>query len=174
MNINHSSKSNEWYTPKDIMDRVRGTLGYISLDPASCTDANETVKAKHFFTEGALEKSWEVEKHNVLNIFVNPPGGKTKNKSNVVLFWEKLRNTRFRNAIFLAYSIEALQTSQNSAARAMGDFTLCIPSKRIRFVSPDGKKNSPSHASAIIYVPGSANNDSMFRYHFKSLGTIIN
>jgi hypothetical protein len=40
----------EWYTPPEYLDRVRAMLGDIDLDPASSEIAQETVKAKHYFT----------------------------------------------------------------------------------------------------------------------------
>ena len=35
MNIKHSSKSSEWYTPKWLMDKVHNVIGYPDFDPAS-------------------------------------------------------------------------------------------------------------------------------------------
>ena len=48
--IQFSSKSNEWYTPSRYIEAVRETLGFIDLDPASCLEANNLIKAKRFFS----------------------------------------------------------------------------------------------------------------------------
>lgn len=48
--INQDSGNVEWYTASEIVEAVRLTMGGIDLDPASCETANETVKAKRFFS----------------------------------------------------------------------------------------------------------------------------
>ena len=45
------SISNDWYTPDKYIESVREVLGDIDLDPASCEEANEVVKAKVFYDE---------------------------------------------------------------------------------------------------------------------------
>ncbi|SRR6266704_2774338 len=41
-------ESAEWYTPLPYLAAVREVLGTIELDPASCTEANDTVQAVRF------------------------------------------------------------------------------------------------------------------------------
>lgn len=168
MNIQHSSHSDEWFTPPEIIKLVKRVLGPIDFDPASCLEANEIVQATHFWTELALEREWLGG-----SIYCNPPGGKTGNKSNMKLFWEKLLSSKFDHAIFMAFSIEALQTTQ-SCKYPMMYFPLCIPEKRIRFISPEGKKSSPSHSNCIVYVPGYKNETVLFRTTFANVGGFAN
>ncbi len=61
----------EFFTPLNIIESVRETLGRIDLDPASSFSANEFVKADRFFTkyDNALSRSWG----NNSRIFLNPP-----------------------------------------------------------------------------------------------------
>ncbi len=49
--INQDSGNTEWYTPSEIIEAARKTLGRIDLDPFSCEQANKTVKATHIFTK---------------------------------------------------------------------------------------------------------------------------
>ncbi len=175
MNILHSSSSNEWFTPRDIIDRVYQVLGEIDLDPASCPEANLVVEAKNFFTKeiNGLTQEWHGK------VFCNPPGNKTKNKSNTVLFWQKLINEvsagHIEEAIFMAFSIEALQTTQR-ATKSIGEYTSVIPSKRLQFDRPQNQVNNqaPSHSNMIAYIPGKVNNTQKFIEVFKDLGVIIN
>lgn len=171
-NIKHSSASVEWYTPVDIVEAAREVFGgTIHLDPASCEQANKTVKAKHYFNAYGLETSWA----NASNIFLNPPGGKLKGKSLPMLFWQKLVSMDYRSfgeAIVICFSIEQLQTSQLTG-HSMADYPFCIPRRRIPFNSPEGGKSQPSHANAIIYVPGYIDNTERFVDIFSQFGTVI-
>lgn len=176
MNVQHMCRSDRWYTPLDILNRVRRVLGVIDLDPASEEGANVRVKANTFYTEedNGLLKPWE---HG---IFVNPPGGKTGNKSNTVLFWQKLMKTladnKLDHAIFMAFSIEALATTQKPGFPSLGEFPICIPKKRIAFDKPEGflDNKAPSHANAIAYVPGKINKTEAFVKEFSNLGVVLN
>ena len=47
----HSSETNEHYTPTEIVEAARATLGgTIDLDPASCAEANGWIQAKQIYT----------------------------------------------------------------------------------------------------------------------------
>lgn len=152
MNPHHSSKSNEHYTPPHIIEAARETMGGIDLDPASCLKANEIVKAKKFFTkdDDGLSEKWHGR------VFLNPPGGAGSAKE----WWQKLikewAEGRVCQAIFLAFSIELLQTAQVGAWPddwLPTDFPICYPSRRIAFIDESGKpKKGNTHASCIVYV----------------------
>lgn len=70
-----SSKSQEWYTPSNIIEDVRTVLGGIDIDPASCDYAQQTVRATTYYTK-------ESDGFNRLwfgRLWLNPPYG-NKNK----------------------------------------------------------------------------------------------
>lgn len=48
--VNQTSGKTEWYTPKEIIEAARATMGGIDLDPASCESANRIVKATTYYT----------------------------------------------------------------------------------------------------------------------------
>ncbi|HEX6239985.1 MAG TPA: hypothetical protein VFZ61_03790 [Polyangiales bacterium] len=175
-NVQHSSASQLWYTPTDVIEMARAVLGGIGLDPASDATANRTVKAGIFLTHSG--ENFRLWPHGS-SVWLNPPGGVKKgrciqeNESVPALFWKALTDYRaeglLRHAVFLAFSMEALHVTQRYAVSMM-QFPLCIPSKRLRFVSPDGEKNSPTHGSALIYVPGSVDHTADFIRVFSALG----
>ena len=68
---NHNG-SVEYYTPEKYINAARRVLGEIDLDPASSELANETVKAKVFYTkdDDGLSKDWRGR------IWMNPPYSK--------------------------------------------------------------------------------------------------
>ena len=77
-----------------------------------------------------------------------------------MLFWQRLMDHRdlFKCAIFLAFSLEQLQTTQQCEPSII-DFDFCVPAKRIRFMTEDGNAGpSPTHANAIVLVSGTGVN----------------
>ena len=177
MNIQHSSRTDAWGTPEDILESVRKVLGSIELDPASDEHFNQFVRAQKFITEeeNGLSASWETYWAPTTgpNIFLNPPGGKIANKSKTQLFWNRLMQQRalgrVNHAIFMGFSLECLQTTQSSSKSAL-DFPLCVPRKRIKFVAKNGTYNAPSHSNVIIYVPGHVDCTSDFIAEFSKYG----
>ncbi len=174
MNIQHSSRSDEWYTPVSILDRVRAVLGPIDFDPASDAFGNSRVQALRYLTreDDGLISGWGAPN----TIFLNPPGGKCNNKSRAALFWGRLMAQRadpgFGHAIFMAFSLEQLQTTQASALSIM-DFPFAVPKRRIVFDQGDGRPGeAPSHSNVIAYVPGRVDVRGAFAEAFQTLGAV--
>lgn len=170
-NIKHSSKSVEWYTPVDIITSSRKVLGSIDLDPASTAFANERVRAVDYYDkeDNGLNCTW----HG--NVFCNPPGGRVRGKSLPALFWNKLTiSQQVSQAIFLAFSIELLQTSQMVTDNSVCKHVICFPKRRLKFVSPDGlTAKTNTHASAIIYYLNTIDNSEAFVREFNQYGTCM-
>ena len=63
------NRSNEHYTPIQIIDLARDVMGGIDLDPASCETAQERVQARSWYgvTDDGLSKTWHGR------IWLNPP-----------------------------------------------------------------------------------------------------
>lgn len=172
MNVQHSSRQDDWYSPVWLIKHAYEVLGNIDFDPASDMYANLNIGANAFFSEKSLEKEWLGG-----SLFLNPPGGKIGNQSQTALFWKKLMAHKgrpdFTHGIFLAFSAEALQNTQNKGCEALGEFPICIPSKRIRFDGHSGK-NSPSHSNVIAYIPGTVDKTEKFKDVFMNVGTVLN
>lgn len=182
MNPQHSSASVDHYTPHPVVDAARETMGWIHLDPASCALANDKmVGAERIFTvnDDGLTRPW------FGNVFLNPPGGKVGNKSRASLFWQKLadewRAGRVEQAVFVAFSLEFLQTAQRSTLSPLS-LPFCVPSSRLKFWTPneDGtdviEGGQPTHANAIVYLPprvGSRAAAHRFRAAFRSIGDVV-
>lgn len=180
MNILHSSKTDSWQTPEYIVKSVQDVLGVIDLDPASSEEANQVIRAKRIITkeENGLAQDWMGLSMAPITVFINPPGGKILNKSAACLFWDKLMSYAdqglIRHAIFLAFSIEALQSTQVNSRLAMLYHPFCIPRTRIKFVDPSYQKRvNPTHAQAIVYVPGTENVTKLFVKVFSKYGICI-
>ncbi|MDQ5854094.1 MAG: phage N-6-adenine-methyltransferase [Chloroflexota bacterium] len=127
----HSSESQEWYTRQPISDAARRVLGRIDLDPASSPAANEIVCAGHYFTpaDDGLAQRWYGR------VWLNPPYGKTGNKSNQEIWAQQLlaeyRAGNVREAILLVNA-----ATDTTWFRALWDYPICFPTGRIKFWRP--------------------------------------
>jgi hypothetical protein len=159
----HSSETNEHYTPGDIVERARLLMGSIDLDPASCLEANQTVKASRIYTQAddGLAQQWYG------NVFLNPPGGVLRqvdgqwivpekrnphlDKSSAAVWWARLVEEwlegRTLQAFFVGFTLEILRTSQD-AKFPVQFFPRCYPKQRIRF-----RGASPTHANVLVWIP---------------------
>lgn len=157
MNTQHSSNSNEHYTPPEYIEAARRVMGGIDLDPASAKTVNdETVKAGSIYTieDNGLSKNWGGR------VWLNPPGGRIGNRSSAAVWWQRLSimwGTGYvEQAIFLGFSIEILATAQQ-CDRWPGDFPFCVPRRRIKFLTQCGTQfvegESPTHSNIIVYLP---------------------
>jgi hypothetical protein len=183
MTFEHSSESNEHYTPPAIVEAARAAMGGIDLDPASCAEANEVVKARCYYVaphprsrlRGGLDLSWRRDvDHNLAlgstlgnpgtpaRVFLNPPGGKVGKRSSSVVWWEKLTDEwldgNVSQAIFVCFNLEVLNTTQASPSPCL-DFPICYFRQRPRFWPPGtppelrGKSGSPKYPGAAVFVP---------------------
>lgn len=156
--VSRNSGEVEWYTPPDIIERARRAMGGIDLDPASSAKANEVVQAKNFYAEAddGLAHDWAGR------VWLNPPF-----KSPLVRqFIEKLLDSPSITA--------AVVVTNNATETRWGQKLLqaatrvCLPSKRIRFLRPDGTPGTPLQGQMVCAlgdVPG-------FDAAFSDLGTL--
>lgn len=169
MNAQHSSKSSLWMTPQPVIDAVRELFGgTIDLDAASDEEANKRVRARMFLTDALGSKPWPT----VTSCFLNPPGGKGLPKQ----FWRRMVDEIDRgnvgHGVYLAFSIEQLAQFQGECPYEMLSYPLCIPRQRLKFVPREGAAGSPTHANAIVYVPGRLNCSERFKAIFSKFGAV--
>lgn len=186
-NAQHSSLSEDHWTPAAVTDRARRVMSGIELDPCSTDVANRTgAQADRIFTtsDNGLTQPWRAA-----SVFVNPPGGTLAfpglgRRSQAAVWWVKAATEwwegRVDQVIFLGFTVEILQTTQALAEAGvacpvpMTDAALCFPSHRIRFDRPAGggreASDSPTHANVIAYL---GRGDHLFVSQFESLGGVV-
>jgi ParB family chromosome partitioning protein len=159
----HSSRSNEHYTPPEICDLAREVLGgSIDLDPASCAQANTLVRAARYYTaeDNGLALPWTG------TVFLNPPGNEIEipgqgRVSQAALWWVHLV-TRYQRgdvkaAVFVIFNLELLRHTQAWPVPQPLDYTTCLPRDRLYFYRPgdDGvpqPSTQPTHPSGLVYL----------------------
>lgn len=135
---------NEWYTPSQYVEMAREVLGGIDLDPASCAEANETVKATTFYTkdDDGLTKDWSGR------VWLNPP----YSRDLMPQFVEKLRESYdagdVEAAILLSHNNTDTAWFHSLAAVATA---ICFPKRRIKFYR-DSEIAAPTNGQAFFYL----------------------
>ena len=159
------SESNEWYTPDQYVDAARYLMGGIDLDPASCEQANQTVRAEVFYTkdDDGFSKAWSGR------VWMNPPYGREKGASNQGRWTKRLiesyESGDVTSAVFLVNAVP-----DRSWFKPFWDHAICFVSRRIRFTSPDDRTPAPTHGNVIVYLGKDIEG---FIDHFSQFGRIV-
>lgn len=158
--LSHSSV--EHYGPAYMGDLFREVFGGpISLDPASCPQANLLIRAEHYYTQeqDGLSLPW------FGSVYLNPPGGRVryqgKDVNQAALWWATLvhRYTlgHVHQAGFMVFNLELFRYAQGWNVPHPVDFPICYPQERIDFYKPGPAgapvpQGSPGHPNAVIYL----------------------
>jgi hypothetical protein len=121
--------SNEWYTPSKYIEAAREVMGSIDLDPASCEEANRTVKATRYYSkeENGLLLPWYG------CVWLNPPYGKVSSgRSNLYNFIQKLVDHYRAGDIEQAITLTTAGTG-TKWFQLLEPYLVCFPRGRIRF-----------------------------------------
>lgn len=145
-----SSLTQDWYTHPDIVEYTRKLFyGEIGLDPFSCREANEVVKAKVYYTAemDGLTRPWKAK-----SCLFNPPWGGTDatavKRRGVKKLLDSFASGDVAGAVCVLNS-NAITTAWFAPLLA---FPVCIPPRRIEHWSPEGKGGAPNSGTIIVYV----------------------
>lgn len=155
-----SSEGIEYYTPAVYVEAARSVMGSIDLDPASCQQANETVRAAQYFTihtDGLVQ-------HWTGNVWLNPPYGRVQSAfaEQLLKFYD---SGDVRQAILL---VNANVTETNWFA-PLWDYIVCFTNHRINFLNTDDKSGS-THGSCFVYL---GDRKTAFIQEFKQFGVVV-
>lgn len=139
-----SSDSDEWMTPKEILDSVVSVLGEIDLDPCSEAARSNVPARNHFIeSEDGLSKIWRG------TAFMNPP------YSAADAFVEKLIASWKEGGVTQAIALLASRTDRGWFRALVAVAPVCFVAGRIIFNRADGEPVSKGGApfpSAIFYL----------------------
>lgn len=136
-----SSKSDEYHTPVWLIEAARKALGgQIDLDPMSNSRANQTVRARRFFTkeENALSLKWEGK------IWMNPAFSIADEAVDKIISEYELGN--ILEAVVLLKSAPETKRYQK-----MYPHPFCELNKRVSFDAESNKSGAP-FATTIFYM----------------------
>ena len=161
--VSHNSGENEWYTPAAYIEAARAVMGGIDTDPASCAQANATVKADKYYDSKAdgLTKKWHGR------VFMNPPYAQPLIANFARAVAAKFSNKEITEAIVLVNNATETEWFNEMIKHASA---ICFPNGRIRFVNKEGKPGgAPLQGQAVIYFGSKIQK---FISEFKSFGWI--
>lgn len=151
-----SSKSDEHYTPENIVEAAREVMGAIDLDPMSCCEANSTVRATTFYAkeENGLNKPWFGK------VWLNPPF------SLVQMAVENLLGAYEAGVTEACLLIKAAPDTKRH--QLLAAFPFCEIQGRLKFLA-EGNSQSAPFATLVFYL---GKNFSRFREVFGRFGNI--
>jgi len=134
----------ERYTPAEYIDPVRKVLGTIDLDPASCKQAQKTIKAKRFYTvaDDGLTKPWKGR------VFLNPPYHRELAPKFVDKLVGEFESRRVTHAVMLTNNTTDVDWFDVALRHAQ---SICFAQSRIRFHVPEGPDVSPTQGQMFFY-----------------------
>jgi phage N-6-adenine-methyltransferase len=152
----------EWYTPPEYIELARTVLGNIDLDPASSAQAQKTVRAGRYFTEGddGLTREWRGR------VWLNPPYSQPLISHFVKKLVDEVGAGNVTEAILLTHSYTDTKWFHASFAAASA---VCFTSGRIKFIDPHGERASPTMGQAFHYF---GKNITRFADVFEDIGSI--
>ena len=137
--------NDEWYTPLEVLEKVREVLGDIDTDPASNIDAQKNVEADVYWTkeDDGLTKSWYG------TVWCNPPYSAALIKKFTKKFMDEYEKGNMIEGIILTNSGTDTIWNQNLAP-GLQAYTL----GRISFLKPDGTSNGKGGRGQLFTYVG--------------------
>jgi len=137
--------NNEWHTPCPEIELARAVLGSIDIDPASNTLAQQSVQALTYYTieNSGLDKPWYGK------VWLNPPYAKPLLSHFVDKLVKEREAGHVTEAIVLTHNFTETKWFQKLAYASN---VLCFPKRRIRFISRQGERGSPTSGQTFFYL----------------------
>jgi phage N-6-adenine-methyltransferase len=134
----------ERYTPKKYIKAARLVLGSIDLDPASNKTAQETVRAKEYFTvkDDGLKQEW----HGC--VWLNPPYHRDLAPRFIEKLTSEFRAGRTKAAVLLVNNSTDTDWFDIAIRHCA---SLCFTHGRIHFLEPNGNPVLPTQGQAFFY-----------------------
>jgi phage N-6-adenine-methyltransferase len=159
---NHiSDGSDDWYTPKEIINSAKIVMGSIDLDPASSNKAQEEIMAINYFTQetNGLDKKWSG------NVWLNPPYSMPL----IGLFITKAIN-EFESGNITQAIILTNNSTDTRWFHSLTDYVFCLTKGRLNFWNHKGEELGARQGQAIFYL---GKNTSAFFNEFRKYGVIL-
>jgi DNA N-6-adenine-methyltransferase (Dam) len=169
MQVLTTQNTTQWYTPSWLVELCRTALGgVITLDPASCAKAQETVKARLYFDgsehQDGLEEIWGGGSF-ATKVFLNPPFDNTTKWVNKMISEYEAGN--FSEGILLVNSAPGYKWFEALWRK----YHVCMLEHRVRFMQEDGTIGGQAKKGQVVVFFGK--DPTLFYQTFKGYGRIL-
>ncbi len=156
-------QNNEWYTPREWIDRARAVLGGIDVDPASSELAQKTVNAQEYFDKerNGLRQVWRGR------VWLNPPYSPPLINRFIRKLLQEWDERRISACIALTHNYTDAAWFHDTMCVAD---SVCFTQGRIRFRDPGGALASPTQGQAFFYF---GDDTDAFKREFGPIGSIV-
>lgn len=156
-----TSDSNEWYTPRAIIDSVLEVFGEIDLDPCSNSHINPNIPAKQHYTkdDDGLTKTWRGR------VYMNPPYGRDVRQWVEKIYHEFSEGNIDEAIVLVAGRID----TQWFNILAKEGIIWCAIQGRLNFSNCDNNAPFPSVA---FFLTNEQGREQAFYWAFKNHGPI--
>lgn len=163
----YSHRSVEYYTPVEILEAARDVLGAFDLDPASCPDAQENVRAARYFIqdEDGLTRPWYGR------VWLNPPYGKTNGRSNQEAWSQRLVSEYQAGHVTGAILLVKAALGYKWFEELFSDWPVCFVRSRLSFILESGDDDGQSKQGTALFYFG--DDFAKFAQVFRAIGRII-
>lgn len=142
-------------------------MGSIELDPASCSVANQTVKAERYFTkeQNGLLQEWEAR-----SLWLNPPYGKSGGTSVQGIWLTRLINEYLQGYITQAIFLSTANPEANWF-QPLWDYPICFANHQVHFhVAANSLSDKHVFGTCFTYL---GPNTERFTEVFSKFGRIV-
>lgn len=143
--VSHNAGENEWYTPGEYVEAAREVMGGIDCDPASTKVANNTVKARVFYSKekNGLEQEWPGR------VWMNPPYAQPLVSQFSEALTKKFTRGEVHKACVLVNNATETEWFQRMVSVASA---VCFVAGRVRFLDPEGNPGAPLQGQCVLYL----------------------
>ncbi len=150
VHVGQSTGEREWFTPPEYIEAARKVMGSIDVDPASCDEANKTVKATCYYTaeNDGLKQKWKG------TVWLNPPYDHPIVDDFCQLLVEKVETEEVSQACLIVNNITETAAGQTVLGKCNA---ICFPKGRVKFFNPTKTAgNSPLQGQMVLYFGDNA------------------
>ena len=168
-----STGDNEWYTPAYLIEAARKVMGSIYMDPASCPEANQTVRAQRIYTKAddGLSKPWAGP------LWLNPPyglipvsnGAAWQGRSAMHAWISRLIDEHKKGNVAQAILLTKADPKQ-IWFQLLWDYPLCFVNDRVYFNRPSGPPSRHMFGTLLAYF---GQNIDLFVNVFTEFGPVV-
>jgi hypothetical protein len=127
-----------------VIDMVIQLLGGISLDPASCEEANKIVRAAYYFDaeSDGLKQKW------FGNVFLNPPYGKNEYGESNQGIWSQAMINKFELGEFEKGVLLVNASPGSTWFHRLWSYPILFAYRRIKFIRSGSQQ---THSNAFVF-----------------------